>query len=81
MLELSFAFTHIYSSFWEHRRNGVEISASASLSVHLEFIYLVELYHNSFKNGIHDDLCDLVLTAMIEKSAKVVQRAENGLSK
>ena len=36
-----------------YRRDGVVVRASASLSVDLGFIPLVESYQKTFKNGIH----------------------------
>ena len=36
-----------------NRRDGVVVRASASLSVDLEFIFLVESYQKTLKNGIY----------------------------
>ena len=37
----------------EHRRKGIVVRASASLSVDLRFIPKVESYHKTLRNGIH----------------------------
>ena len=46
----------LYNTYKEgvlNRRDGVVVRASASQSVHLGFITLVESYQKTLKNGIH----------------------------
>ena len=57
-----------------NRRNGVVVRASASQSVDLGFIPLVELYRKTLKNGIYSfpAWCSAVMGSCGEQAGKVV---------
>ena len=53
--KVAMASSKSFTIFW-YRSDGVVVRASASLSVDLGFISLVESYQKTLKNGIHSFL-------------------------